>query len=165
IGAMAFVEHEDLEAEVLLNRRAAPVVIEEFKARLLDAAQAAQGGAPVARVRARLHAPPGSGHSAEESALAAFAAFPVVTNGRLAGLLAVSGRPVGRLTADTSAFLGQVANQAHIVMENSRLFERVKNLAIRDSLTDLFNHRHIMDLVQQEFDRVGRYQESFSLLM
>jgi two-component system cell cycle response regulator len=58
-----------------------------------------------------------------------------------------------------------VANQSHIVMENSRLFDRVKNLSIRDSLTDLFNHRHSIELVSHEFERVGRYQESFSVLM
>jgi diguanylate cyclase (GGDEF)-like protein len=69
------------------------------------------------------------------------------------------------MTPETRAFLAQIANQAHIVLENSRLFERVRNLAIRDSLTDLFNHRHIMDLVNHEFERVGRYQNAFSVLM
>jgi len=125
VGAMAFVEQDDLEVEVLLNRRAAPAVVDEAKARVLQAAVAARGGEPIGRIHARLHAPPGSGHSAEETALGAFASFPVVTNGRLAGLLAVTGRPVGRLTAEAQAFLAQVANQAYIVMENSRLFERV----------------------------------------
>ena len=165
VGAMAFVEDDDVDVEVLLNRRAAPGVVDEAKARLLEAVVAARAGAPLARVRARLFAPPGSENSAEEPALGALAHFPVETNGRLAGMLMVSGRAVAKLTPDTRAFLGQVANQAHIVMENSRLFERVRNLSIRDSLTDLFNHRHIMDLVHHEFDRVGRYQDAFSVLM
>ena len=165
VGAMAFVEQDELEVELLLNRRAAPALVDEARARVVEAAVAARGGAAPGRVRTRLFAPPGSGHSAEETALGAFAAFPVVTNGQLAGLLAVTGRPVGRLTPETRAFLGQVANQAHIVMENSRLFERVKDLAIRDSLTDLFNHRHLMELVAHEYERVGRYQSGFSLLM
>jgi two-component system cell cycle response regulator len=165
VGAMAFVEEDDLDVELLPHRRAAPAVVDEAKARVLEAVVAARGGAPLARVRARLFAPPGSGHSAEETTLGSFAAFPVETNGRLAGMLIVAGRPVGKMTPETRAFLGQVANQAHIVLENSRLFERVRNLAIRDSLTDLFNHRHITDLVHHEFDRVGRYQDSFSVLM
>jgi diguanylate cyclase (GGDEF)-like protein len=52
-------------------------------------------------------------------------------------------------------------------MENSRLVERLRNLSVRDSLTDLFNHRHSMELVDQEFQRVGRYpaHEGISLLM
>jgi two-component system cell cycle response regulator len=165
VGAMAFVEGDDVDVELLLNRRAVPAVVDEAKARLLEAVVAARGGVPVGRVRARLYAPPGSGHSAEETALDAFASFPLETNDRLSGMLVLTGRAVGKITPETRAFLAQVANQAHIVMENSRLFERVRNLAIRDSLTDLFNHRHIMDLVHHEFERVGRYQDAFSVLM
>jgi diguanylate cyclase (GGDEF)-like protein len=69
------------------------------------------------------------------------------------------------MTADSEAFLGQVANQAQIVVENSRLFDRIKNLSIRDGLTDLFNHRHSIELVANEFGRVGRYAGGVSLLM
>jgi diguanylate cyclase (GGDEF)-like protein len=50
-------------------------------------------------------------------------------------------------------------------MENSRLFDKVKALSIRDSLTGLFNHRHTMDQVANEFGRVGRYEGGVSLLM
>jgi diguanylate cyclase (GGDEF)-like protein len=165
VGAMAFVEQDDVDIELLLNRRASPAVVDEAKARMQEAIVAARGGVAVGRVRARLFAPPGSGHSAEETTLDAFASFPVETNDRLAGMLVLTGRAVGKMTPETRAFLAQVANQAHIVLENSRLFERVRNLAIRDSLTDLFNHRHIMDLVHHEFERVGRYQNAFSVLM
>ena len=165
VGAMAFVEQDDVDVELLLNRRAAPSVVDEAKARLLEAVVAARAGVPLGHVRARLFAPPGSGLSVEETALDGFASFPVETNGRLTGMLVVTGRAIGKMAPETRAFLGQIANQAHIVMENSRLFERVRNLAIRDSLTDLFNHRHIMDLVNHEFERVGRYQNAFSVLM
>ena len=154
VGAMAFVEQDDVDIELLLNRRAAPAVVDEAKARMLEAILAARIGVPVGRVRARLFAPPGSGHSAEETTLDAFASFPVQTNDRLAGMLVLTGRAVGKITPETRAFLAQVANQAHIVLENSRLFERVRNLAIRDSLTDLFNHRHHGSR-QHEFERVG----------
>jgi two-component system cell cycle response regulator len=165
VGGMAFVEQDDVDVELLLNRRAATGVVDEAKARLLEAVVASRGGAALGRVRARVLAHPGTGHGTEEGALGGFASFPVETNSRLAGMLVVTGRPVEKMTPETRAFLGQVANQAHIVMENSRLFERVRNLAIRDSLTELFNHRHIMDLVQHEFERVGRYQNAFSVLM
>ena len=70
-----------------------------------------------------------------------------------------------RLEPDTERFLVTVANLAHIVVENSRLFERVQNLSMRDSLTELYNHRHSIDLVSNEVQRMGRYQENFSVLM
>jgi diguanylate cyclase (GGDEF)-like protein len=139
--------------------------VDEVKARLVDAAMRERGGAPFARVQSRLVTPAAGPGGPEEKALEGFAAFPVSANNRLTGLLAVAGRRVARMTTGHEAFLGQVANQAYIVMENARLFERVQNLSIRDSLTELYNHRHVMQLVSFEFSRVGRYQEAFSLLM
>ncbi len=165
VGAMAFVERDDVDVELLLNRRPAPAVVTEARERLVEAMVAARGGQALGRVRAREFAGRDSTLSSEETTLGAFASFPVETSGRLSAMLVVAGRAVGRMTPETRSFLAQVANQAHIVMENSRLFERVRNLAIRDSLTDLFNHRQIMDLVHHEFDRLGRYQSAFSVLM
>jgi two-component system, cell cycle response regulator len=165
VGAMAFVEGDDLEVVLMLNRQAPPPFVEEAKGRLLEAITAARGGAPFLRVQARLFAPAGDPTPAAETGPSGFASFPIVTNNRLAGLLAVAGKNVARINKETEGFLSQVANQSHIVMENSRLFERVRNLSVRDSLTDLYNHRHSMELAENEFQRVGRYQESFSILM
>jgi two-component system, cell cycle response regulator len=165
VGAMAFVEQEELDVVLMMRRPATPAVVEAVKARLVEVVVREHGGAPFARVQARLFSPTGGPGGTEEKTLDGFVSVPVTTNERLAGLLALGGRRVGRMTADTEAFLGQVANQAYIVMENARLFERVRNLSIRDSLTDLYNHRHVMELVSVEFSRVGRYQQAFSLLM
>lgn len=164
VGAMAFVEGDDLDVVLMLNRPVAPAVVDEAKARLLEAIGQQRDGSPFLRVQARLFTP-ATALGAEETTLGGFASYPVVTNGRLNGLLALAGRSLARTPRDTEVFLGQVANQAHIVMENSRLFERVRNLSIRDSLTDLYNHRHTLDLVAHELERVGRYQENFSVLM
>ncbi len=165
IGAAAFVETDDLDVVLILQRRAVPAVVEETKAKLLEAILKERNGVPFGRVQARLFAPAGNLGNTEEPTLGGFATFPIVTNGRLTGLLGVGGKSVARMSRETESFLHQVANQSHIVMENSRLFDRVKNLSIRDSLTDLFNHRHSIELVANEFERVGRYQEGFSVLM
>ena len=164
VGGMAFIEDDALELVLIQRRPVAAGVMEEARARLLDAVLR-ERGAPVTGGQARVLTPPGGPGGMEEKALEGFSAFPVTTNNRLTGLLCVAGRRVARMVAGHEAFLGQVANQASIVMENSRLFERVRNLSIRDSLTDLYNHRHVMELVSVEFTRVGRYQEAFSLLM
>jgi len=165
VGGMAFLEEDDLDLVVEQRRPGPSAVADDFKARFLDAVIRERGGAPFHGVQARLLTPPGGPTGVEEKALDGFAAFPVTTNNRLTGLLAVAGRRVTRMASGNEAFLGQVANQAHIVMENSRLFERVRNLSIRDSLTDLYNHRHVMEMISIEFSRVGRYQEAFSVLM
>jgi diguanylate cyclase (GGDEF)-like protein len=163
VGAMAFVEGEEIEILMMLNRPAVPEVVDEARSRLLDAAQA--GGTRLVRVQSRLFFPHGGASGAAETTVGGFVSYPIITGGRLSALMALGGRAAERIDADTRTFLGQVANQAHIVVDNSRLFDRVKNLAIRDSLTDLFNHRHSVELVAQELARVGRYASGLSLLM
>ena len=165
VAAMAFVEGDELDVVLMVQRHASPEVIEDAKARLLDAIARERKGAGFSRVQARLFAPAAESGGPEEQALGGFADFPVVTNERLVGLLALGGKSLARLAPESAAFLGQVANQSYIVMENSRLFERVRNLSIRDGVTGLYNHRHIMEKAQAEFDRVGRYQDRFSVLM
>jgi diguanylate cyclase (GGDEF)-like protein len=167
IGAMAFVEDEALEVALMHQRRTAPEALEDAKARLMEGISATRGDRPFRRTYARLFTPTGGAVGPEEPNLGGWACFPVAAADRLVGMLGVGGRAVGRLTRDAEAFLKQVANQSHIVMENSRLVERLRNLSIRDSLTDLFNHRHSMELVDQEFQRVGRYpaHQGISLLM
>jgi two-component system cell cycle response regulator len=165
VGAMAFVEGDELEVVLMVQRHASQAVVDDARAQLMDAVARERKGAGLARVQARLFAPATASGGPEERALGGFAAFPVVTNERLVGLLALGGKSIARMAPESAGFLGQVANQSYIVMENSRLFDRVRNLSIRDGVTGLYNHRHIMDLVQAELDRVDRYEERFSVLM
>jgi two-component system, cell cycle response regulator len=166
VGAMAFIDAEDLDVVMMLNHAAAPAVVEEHKARLTEAIMRERAGVPFGKSTARLFTPASVDPLVTpETVLGGFGAFPISTTNRLTGLLAIGGKTVGRIGTETDAFLNQVANQAHIVVENSRLFDRIKNLSIRDGLTELYNHRHSMSLVSNEFERVGRYQEWLSILM
>lgn len=165
VGGMAFVEGDDLELFLLQQRPVAHAVVEEMKSRQVEEVVKARGGTALARVQARLFASAAASGGPEERALGGFVAAPVATGESLVGLLALGGRNVAE-GQQPDAFLHQVAGQAHIVMQNSRLFERVQQLAIRDSLTEVFNHRHAVDLIQQEVGRVDRYHGgTLSVLM
>ena len=164
VGAMAFVEGDDAEVVLMIHGQPTPEVVEEAKARIQEALTRERKAAP-SRVHARVFAPAAETGGPAEKTLGGFAAFPVVTGDRLVGLLAIGGRAVARLTPDTETFLRQVANQSYIVMDNSRLFERVRDLAFRDGVTGLFNHRHLMEVLKTELERTRRYQQGFSLLM
>jgi diguanylate cyclase (GGDEF)-like protein len=164
---MVFVEDEDeLEVVMLRNRPVAASVVEEAKIRVLEAVARERPHRPLARMQARVLAPAaGVPGGSPETALTGFAAFPVLANERLSGFMALVGRAVSRIDVDTQGFLVQVAQQAHIVTENSRLFDRLRRMASRDSLTDLYNHRHSIEVLANEFGRVGRYAQGLSLLM
>ena len=136
IGAMAFVDTDDLDVVMMLNHAATPAVVEEHKAKLMEAISKERGPGSFQKTQARLFSPSTIDPTVTaETVLAGFGAFPISTTNRLTGLLALGGKSVARMGPDTEAFLSQVANQAQIVVENSRLFDRIKNLSIRDGLT------------------------------
>ncbi len=164
VGAMAFVDEDELAMFIALQRPMAPLALEEAKVRLLETVSRERGAPNFARVQARLFTL-GTAEGAEETSLGGFAAYPVRTNQSLAGVLAFAGKAAARIAGDSEAFLQIAAQQATIVMENSRLFDKVKSLSIRDSLTGLFDHRHTIDQVASEFGRIGRYEGGVSLLM
>lgn len=54
--------------------------------------------------------------------------------------------------------------QGEAALNNLLLFEEVKNLAIRDGLTGLYNHRHFWELLEREVELARRYERPLSLI-
>ena len=51
------------------------------------------------------------------------------------------------------------------LLDNSRLFVQVQQLAISDPLTGLANYRHLIDVLESEIERSGRTGRAFSVLL
>ena len=51
------------------------------------------------------------------------------------------------------------------LLDNAQLFGQVRALAISDSLTGLANYRRLVDVLQNELERSGRTNRSFSVLL
>jgi diguanylate cyclase (GGDEF)-like protein len=73
---------------------------------------------------------------------------------------------------DASAGVAELVNVVSYIfllgatlLDNARLFSRVRTLAISDSLTGLANYRHLVDVLQNELERSGRTNRSFSVLL
>lgn len=50
-------------------------------------------------------------------------------------------------------------------MELKDANEKLRELALRDGLTGLYNHRYFQELLDKEMSRANRYKKPFSLLM
>ncbi|MBI5748469.1 MAG: diguanylate cyclase [Nitrospinae bacterium] len=57
------------------------------------------------------------------------------------------------------------ANQIGMALENARLFEETKALAITDGMTSLYNYRYFTAYLNEEFEKVKRYKRPLSLIM
>jgi diguanylate cyclase (GGDEF)-like protein len=51
------------------------------------------------------------------------------------------------------------------LLDNARLFEQVRHLAVSDPLTGLANYRRLLDVLESETERTNRSGRSFSLLL
>lgn len=61
--------------------------------------------------------------------------------------------------------LAAVSSQVGMALENARLFQEVKTLAITDGMTSLYNHRYFRERFKEEFERANRYKRPLSLVM
>jgi len=60
---------------------------------------------------------------------------------------------------------GCVALLGATLLDNAQMFSQVRTLAISDSLTGLANYRCLVDVLQNELERSGRTNRSFSVLL
>lgn len=91
-------------------------------------------------------------------------AIPLNSSHGSPGLLLIErDNPVPFDKEEMNAVVALSANAAAAI-ENARLFEDVRRLAITDSLTSLYNRRHFLDQSQKEVIRSKRYGNPLCLL-
>lgn len=56
------------------------------------------------------------------------------------------------------------SRQAALTIENAKLFAKVEEMAIRDTLTGLYNRRYFHQILDYELNRAKRYRQSLSLI-
>jgi two-component system, cell cycle response regulator len=166
LGAVAFVDGEEMETFFVLRHPAAGAAVEAIRARLTEVVLRHRPGTALREVRTRVLTPPDAGRGGPgPEGFDAFRVFPVIAGPHLVAALALAGRALARIPPETEALLAQVTNQAHIVLENGRLIERLRDLSIRDGLTELYNHRFAMEMLANELPRVDRYASALSVLL
>lgn len=90
---------------------------------------------------------------------------PFKGRGQVIGLL--NAYRVGGDAFDETSYelLITTASQIGIALENARLFEETKTLAITDGMTSLFNYRYFRERLNEEFERERRYKRELALIM
>jgi diguanylate cyclase (GGDEF)-like protein len=68
-------------------------------------------------------------------------------------------------TTEDQTLLEMLAANAVVAFDNARLFREVQQLSRLDSLTGVYNRRHLFELCQREFDRALRYGRGLSVVM
>lgn len=104
---------------------------------------------------------------------------PLVALGKPFGLLFFSSMEKNAYNESHQDFFLQVASQLSVILEKSRLYQdlliakeklheakvALEHQATRDSLTDLWNRRTVLDLLERELARAGREERSLAAVM
>src|SRR5215813_9548168 len=69
------------------------------------------------------------------------------------------------LLAQAFAVLGYAIALGGALLDNARLFEQVRHLAVSDPLTGLANYRRLLDVLEAETERTNRSARPFALLL
>jgi diguanylate cyclase (GGDEF)-like protein len=70
-----------------------------------------------------------------------------------------------KYSIEDQQMLEVLAAHAAIALDNAKLFGQIQQLAITDSLTNVFNRRHFFDIAQRELHRSLRYHHPLSVMM
>ena len=89
---------------------------------------------------------------------------PMTLEGRITGLVYAASKP-GGFTQDDSKLLTIFAGQAAVIIDNARLFEQTRHLAVTDPLTGLWNRRHLEERRATEAIRARRSGHPLSVLV
>ncbi len=91
-------------------------------------------------------------------------AVPLRAQSKTLGALVLVGRR-GSFSAAAGRVLELVCNQAAAALKTLQVLERIKNMAVRDGLTGLYNRREFDRLLAQTASREERASGRFALLM
>ncbi|MGH2398425.1 MAG: GAF domain-containing protein [bacterium] len=92
-------------------------------------------------------------------------AVPLISEGRVIGVFNVESPRKAAFGARDLDILTTLAGYATIAIQNARLYEQTKHLAITDGLTELYNHRYLHEAMERTLERCTRDGQPLALIM
>ncbi len=90
---------------------------------------------------------------------------PLIAHDRFVGAAFLGANRADAFTDYHRNFLSTLLNQVAMVVDNSLLHRRIRDLARTDGLTGLLNHRTFMEKLAEEYKRLDREPRPFSVLL
>ena len=94
-----------------------------------------------------------------------FAGAPIHIEGKVLAIFFLEKREPNFFRPEHAGRLAAFAGQAAIALENARLFEEIRQLAIVDPLTGGATRRHILEIAIREIERSQRYHHTLCVIM
>jgi len=90
---------------------------------------------------------------------------PLGLGERSVGVVRLDSKEVSAFHEYDQEVLSTLANQAGLALENARGVRKVRELAVRDGLTGLYNHRYFQEKLTEEILKAERYNKDLCLVL
>ena len=90
---------------------------------------------------------------------------PLVSQNRTIGLMHFDSRYLKAFNLEDLRLLNTVADIASVAIDNAQLYQRTRQLAIKDGLTGLYTHKFIIERLEEELKRCMHSGVSISVVM
>ncbi len=94
-----------------------------------------------------------------------FTHIPLTAQKKVIGVFVLAAPSTPAFKRDAPHLIKLAQNEVTMVLDNARLYEAAKQLAVTDGLTKVYNHRFFQELLEKEYKRSDRYDTEFSLIM
>jgi diguanylate cyclase (GGDEF)-like protein len=90
--------------------------------------------------------------------------LPLISKGKTLGVIELFSNAGEKFTENDLKLLEALADFTAIAIENARYVKRIKDLAVIDDVTGLYNSRHLHTLLEAEISRSSREKTPFSII-
>ncbi len=90
---------------------------------------------------------------------------PLIAEGKVVGVFNVGSARLAAFGPRDLHLLATLASYAVIAIQNARLYEQARRLAVTDGLTELYNHRYFYEALERLFERSRRDVQPLALIM
>lgn len=91
--------------------------------------------------------------------------IPLKIHKKVVGILYLDDFVPRKFDQEKMKLLSVLASFAAMAIDNAKLHQKTKVMAITDSMTGLYNHRYFQQVFSRELNRAKRYEKPFSVIM
>ncbi|HHF52415.1 MAG TPA: GGDEF domain-containing protein, partial [Candidatus Aminicenantes bacterium] len=90
---------------------------------------------------------------------------PLSLAGKVLGMLVIVPKGGKKPNKGLQELMSTVSNILSMSLKNAQEYNRLKEMAVTDGLTGIYNHKGFIEFMQREFQRTRRYNKPLSLIM
>lgn len=94
-----------------------------------------------------------------------YVGVPLIVRDQVIGLISMQSSEPYAYSAEQVRLFETIASQAAGMLDNARIFEQMRQMAITDMVTQLYTRRHFTSLRHSEVERALRYNRDLSVMM